>query len=122
MYISVYFIVVYVLDVRYCLFVCHMDVLTRLGVGADLPRDEFLRRLRLVQDNSCLSSVSECLFNNAVVSGLADGGDVLVGRRKGGGGGKSVREKDADDIWTLVNVIRNRHGSFCAMGSGLGPP
>ena len=28
--------------------------------------------------------------------------------RKGWGGGKSVREKHADDIWTLVNVIRNR--------------
>ena len=32
---------------------------------------------------------------------------MLVGSRNGGGGGKSLREKHAEDIWTLVGTIRN---------------
>ena len=55
----------------------------------------------------CLSSVREDLLNNAVVCGLADKGDILVARRKGGGVGKSVREKHAEDIWVLANTLRN---------------
>ena len=35
----------------------------------------------------------EDLFDNAVVCGLVDKGDILVARRKGGCEGKSVREK-----------------------------
>ena len=86
----------------------NMDVLTRFCVSADLSKDEFLCRLRAIpEDIICLSTVRQSLFNTAVGSGLVDTGVVLVGRRKVGGGAKSVGGKHAEDIWVLVGAIRN---------------
>ena len=40
-----------------------------------------------------------------IEKGLADNGDLHVMRKKVGGG-KTVKEKHAEDIWTLVSAIR----------------
>ena len=76
-----------------------MDTLTRFRIGVDLPKEEFLRCLHAVPETKmCLATLRDDIFNTAVVRGLADSGDILVGRRKGRGGGKSVREKHVEDI------------------------
>ena len=83
-----------------------MDTLTRFRIGVDLPKEEFLRCLHAVPETKmCLATLRDDLFNT--VRGLADSGDILVGRKKGRGVGKSVREKHVEDIWIIVNAIRN---------------
>lgn len=93
-------------------FVCVLRSWTRLAtrfrIGVDLPKEEFLRCLHAVPETKmCLATLRDDLFNTAVVRGLADSEDILVRRRKGRGGGKSVREKHVEDIWIIVNAIRN---------------
>ena len=45
------------------------------------------------------------LFTEAVKKGLADCGDRLVTRKKVGGG-KTVKEKHAEDVWSLTGVLQ----------------
>lgn len=64
-----------------------MDVLAHLGVSSDVSKEDFLMHLSTLP---ALVYMRENVFKTAVVSGLADSGDVFVGRRKGRGEEKSV--------------------------------
>ena len=51
-----------------------------------------------------MRELRSALFLEAIEKGLADNGDLLVMRKKVGSG-KTVKEKHAEDIWTLVSAI-----------------
>lgn len=71
-------------------------------------KDEFVQRLNLMyMSDEELKDLRSQLFERAVETGLADSGDALVGRRETGGG-KTVKQKYIDDVWTLAGAIRKR--------------
>ena len=91
-------------------FLCllFIDTPTRFHIGVDLPKKEFLKGLHAVPETKLsLAMFRENVFNTVVVRWLVDSGGIVVGRRKSGGGEKSVREKHVEDIWILVNAIKN---------------
>ena len=53
-----------------------------------------------------MSGLRQSLFVQAVNVGLADDGDALVARKKMFSG-KSVVQKHADDIWSLMYPIKH---------------
>ena len=82
-----------------------MDVLPRLG---ELSKGEFVKRLIWAGEapkGMFVSSNGTVLFTFAVQNGLVDDGDVLVSRRKAGGG-NTVKEEHVDDCWVLINPSR----------------
>jgi len=70
-----------------------------------LSRDEVERLLCHDSTQGQVQGLRGSLFAEAVGKGLADTGDRLVMRRKVGGG-KTVKEKYAEDIWALMGAIQ----------------
>lgn len=96
-------IIQYILLVLF-LFVVEMDSLPRFGVSKELSHEEFSRRLRCANDLDIVK-LRLSLFEDAKAIDLAHLNSQLVTRRKVGGG-KSVVEKHAEGIWSLVCSIR----------------
>ena len=82
-----------------------MDILPHFGVNSELSAEEFVRRLARDSFVDQVRELRSAPFLEAIEKGLADNGDLLVMRKKVGGG-KTVKEKQAEDIWTLVGAIR----------------
>ena len=70
-----------------------------------LSAEEFVRRLARDSSENQVRQLRSALFLEAIDKGVADNGDLLVMQKKVGGG-KTVKEKHAEDIWTLVGAIR----------------
>ena len=73
-----------------------MELLSYFGVSSKLSKEEFVRRL----ERSKAEQV-RALFDSAVRKGLGEEEDELVTRKKVVGG-KSVKEKHVEDMWTLT--------------------
>ena len=82
-----------------------MDILPHFGVSSELSEEEFVRRLVRGSTQDQVRDLRLALFLEAVEGDLADGGDKLVMRKKVGGG-KTVKDKHAVDVWVLVGAIR----------------
>ena len=80
-----------------------MDLLPRICVSGELSKEEFARRLNSAGSDE-VSELRIALFEEAVCGDLADEGDVLVRRMKCGG--KTVKGKHSEDVWSLVCSIR----------------
>ena len=88
-----------------CAWVVKMEILPLFGISTELSREEFMRRLCRDSTRDQVQGLRASLFLAAVDKGLADTGDRLVGRKKVGGG-KTAKEKYAEDTWTLVGVVQ----------------
>ena len=73
-----------------------MELLSYFGVSSKLSKEEFVRRL----ERSKAEQV-QALFDSAVRKGLGEEEDELVTGKKVVGG-KSVKEKHVEDVWTLT--------------------
>lgn len=83
-----------------------MDLLPFFRVTCELSASEFVRRLTRDSTRAQVRDFRLALFREAVANGLADEGDVPVARRKINiGGWKSVKDKHAEDAWTLVSCM-----------------
>ena len=75
-------------------------------VVCELSLEEFSRRLDPEEANQQkVGGLRSSLFAEAVAKGLADVGDSLVGREKVGGG-RTVKQKYVEDVWTIVGSIK----------------
>ena len=84
-----------------------MELLLSFGVSTELQKDEFDGKLKC----GCSADQVNCalrdyLFEDALKLNLASDGDCLVMRRKSYS--MSVKDKHAEDIWMLVEMIQ-RH-------------
>ena len=86
------------------LFVIKMDSLPQFGVSKELSREEFSRRLHCANDLD-IAKLRLSLFEDAKAIDLAHLNSQQVTSRKVGSG-KSVVEKHAEGIWSLVCSIR----------------
>ena len=86
-----------------CVVCRNMDLLPRICVSGELSKEEFARRLNSAGSDE-VSELRIALFEEAVCRDLADEGDVLVRRMKRGG--KTVKGKHSEDVWSLVCSIR----------------
>ena len=88
-------------------FLGKMDLLRKFNVGRDMCKDEFVRRLGRGATTDQVGSKRCSLFISAQALGLVDAGGVLVTLRKAAGG-KSVKCKHVEDVWSLVCSIKNK--------------
>ena len=94
------------------------NILPHFGSSTELSREEFERRLLRDSTRDQVQGLRASLFADTVEKGFADPGDRLVMRKVGGG--RTVTEKYAEDIWTLAGAeIPPKTGSEEATGSGI---
>ena len=77
-----------------------MELLSYFGVSSELSKEEFVRRLERSKAEQ-VQGLRRALFESAVRKGLGEEEDELVTRKKVVGG-KSVKEKHVEDVWTLT--------------------
>ena len=80
-----------------------MDLLPRFCVTGELSKEEFARRLNSAGSDE-VSELRVALFEEAVCKNLVDDGNILVRRIKCGG--KTVKGKHIEDVWSLVCSIK----------------
>jgi len=81
-----------------------MNGLRDFGLSGELSKGEFERKL-LSKSPDEVKELRRELFEEAVMKGLTEEGDMLVMRRKVGVG-KSVKNKHVEDVWALVGTIQ----------------
>ena len=90
-----------------------MNGLRDFGLSGELSKGEFERKLSSKSPDE-VKELRRELFEEAVMKGLTEEGDMLVMRRKVGVG-KSVKNKHVEDVWSLVGTIQR-----CELGCPKG--